>query len=98
MIEDLKVLFTFCLIAVVSAVIRFKSATQAIIDTMLGFIMGYIMYLCLDFTELSAPSKSGMACAVILWSRPLYDTISAFISKEAIKFISKRFGERHDRF
>lgn len=97
MIEDLKVLFTFCIIAVASAVIRFKSATQAIIDAMLGFVMGYTMYLCLDFTDLSAPSKSGMACAVILWSRPLYDMVSTFISKEAIKFIEKRFGVKYDR-
>lgn len=87
MIEDLKVLLTFGLMAVAAAIIRFKTTVQLVIDTILGFVMGYTLFLCLDFTDFSGASKCGMACAAILWSRPLYDAVTVCITK----FLSKIF-------
>lgn len=97
MLEDLKLLLTFFIMALISAIVRFKTFTQAAVDTLLGFSMGYIMFLMLDFTEFSGASKCGFACAAILWSRPLYDAVANFITKYLHRVVDKLLGVANDK-
>ena len=45
MFEDLKIVFTLFVMAVMSAFVRFKSLAGFFTDALLGFLMGYSFYL-----------------------------------------------------
>lgn len=90
MIEDLKTLVVFVLMAIASAYIHYKGFFQATVDALLAFCMGYTMYLLLDYASLSGATRSGISCVVILFSRTLYDWLNDFIRTELTKLIEKR--------
>ncbi len=79
MIDDLKIFILLLIMAILSAIVRAKTLLQAGVDAILGFIMGYSLYLVFDMFEISAPAKAGCACVVVIFSRPLYDAFNKFI-------------------
>ena len=89
MAEDLKTMVLFGLVAIASAYIRFKGFFQASVDAILAFWFGYGVYLALDYATLSGATRSGIACIVILFSRPLYDWINEFIRLRLTRIVEK---------
>ena len=96
MIDDLKTIMLFVLMAIASAYIRSRGFFQATIDAVLAFCMGYIVYLLLDYASLSGATRSGISCVVIMFSRALYDWINDFIRKKLTAYVMKRVG-KNDR-
>lgn len=90
MIDDLKTIVLFMLMAIASAYVHYKGFFQATIDAVLAFCMGYIMYLLLDYAALSGATRSGISCVVILFSRTLYDCFNDFIQTKLSTIIEKR--------
>ncbi len=90
MIDDLKTIVLFMLMAIASAYVHYKGFFQATIDAVLAFCMGYIMYLLLDYAALSGATRSGISCVVILFSRTLYDWFNDFIQTKLSTIIEKR--------
>lgn len=90
MIEDLKTVGVFVLMAIASAYIRYHGFVQATIDAVLAFCMGYITFLVLDYWELSGATRCGLSCVVIMFARPLYDWINNFIRDRLNDFIESK--------
>ncbi len=90
MIDDLKTIVLFMLMAIASAYVHYKGFFQATLDAVLAFCMGYIMYLLLDYAALSGATRSGISCVVILFSRTLYDWFNDFIQTKLSTIIEKR--------
>lgn len=94
MIEDLKTIVLFVLMAIASAYIHYKGFFQATLDAVLAFCMGYSMYLLLDYVSLSisGATRSGISCVVILFSRTLYDWINNFIQTKLSGILEKKIN------
>lgn len=90
MIDDLKTIVLFMLMAIASAYVHYKGFFQATIDAVLAFCMGYAMYLLLDYAALSGATRSGISCVVMLFSRTLYDWFNDFIQTKLSTIIEKR--------
>lgn len=90
MIEDIKVVLFLIAAAIASAIIRFKSLTQLLIDAVLGFLMGYSFYLLLGFWVADGATRSGFCGIIILCSRPLYDWANAFIKTKLSSLIESK--------
>ncbi|HCU58447.1 MAG TPA: hypothetical protein DIC64_00515 [Alphaproteobacteria bacterium] len=90
MINDIKVVLFLIAAAIASAIIRFKSLTQLLIDAVLGFVMGYSFYLLLGFWVADGATRSGFCGIIILCSRPLYDWANAFILNKLTDLIEKK--------
>ncbi|MBQ8677432.1 MAG: hypothetical protein IJ529_03050 [Alphaproteobacteria bacterium] len=95
MINDLKILTLLAGMAILSAIVRAKNFAQACIDAVLGFIMGYSLYLVFDMFDISEPAKCGCACVVVIFARPLYDTLNNFIVLRLCNLITARI-EKHE--
>lgn len=90
MINDIKVVLFLIAAAIASAIVRFKSLTQLLIDAVLGFLMGYSFYLLLGFWVADGATRSGFCGIIILCSRPLYDWANAFILNKLTDLIEKK--------
>lgn len=90
MIDDIKIILFLLLMAISSAVIRFKSYAQFCIDALLGFVMGYSFYLLLGMWIEDGATRSGFVGLIILCSRPLYNWAEAFIREKLSSFIENR--------
>ena len=90
MIEDLKIIGLLLIMALLSALVRAKTLLQAGVDAVLGFIMGYSLYLVFDMFDISAPAKAGCACVVVIFSRPLYDAVNKFIIARLFSLLEER--------
>lgn len=77
--NDFKIVLMLAGMAIVSALIRFKTLTQLFIDAILGFTMGYSFYLLLGLWIPDGATRSGFCGLIILCSRPLYDWANNFI-------------------
>lgn len=88
--EDMKIVLTFVVLAVVSALIRFKTFTSMCIDAALAFIMGYTIYLALGYFMMSGEVRAGISGIVVLFSRPLYDLINRIIATKLEKWLEKK--------
>lgn len=93
MIDDLKILAFLIMMAVVSALVRFKNFVQFFIDAALGFSMGYSFYLILGLWVEDGATRSGFVGLLILCSRTLYDCIDKFIRTKLSKLLEKRIGK-----
>ena len=90
MIDDIKIILFLLLMAISSAVIRFKSYTQFCIDALLGFVMGYSFYLLLGMWIVDGATRSGFVGLIILCSRPLYNWAEVFIREKLSSYIESR--------
>ena len=90
MIEDLKIIGLLVIMAVLSALVRAKTLLQTGVDAVLGFIMGYSLYLVFDMFEISSPAKAGCACVVVIFSRPLYDAFNRFIISRLFSLLEEK--------
>ena len=65
-------------------------------DSVLGFLMGTISYHLLSYYSITDEVRCGFTGAIILFARPLYDTIEKFITEKltdcltSLKSISKK--------
>lgn len=89
-IEDLKILGFLIMMAIVSALVRFKNVVQFFIDAALGFAMGYSFYLLLGKWIEEGATRSGFVGLVILCSRPLYDWADRFIRTKLTNLLEKK--------
>lgn len=94
-LEDLKIMIMLVVLAILSALVRFKTFTQMCIDAILGFVMGYSVYLALDYFMLSGEARSGIAGIVIMISRPLYDFLNRIVMNKLEQWLDVRIG-KHD--
>lgn len=86
---EIKVLLMFLGLSLLSAVVRFKTLIGACLDTILGFLMGCTGYNLLSFWELGDEFRCGCVGVIILFARPLYDTIEKFISNKLCDLADK---------
>lgn len=101
MINDLKIIFFLMGMAVVSSLVRMKNYTtykikNFCIDSILGFVMGYSCYLLLSQWISDGATRAGFTGMVVLWSRPIYDWVEQFITKELSKVIVKKISDKSD--
>ena len=101
MINDLKIIFFLMGMAVVSSLVRMKNYTtykikNFCIDSILGFVMGYSCYLLLSQWISDGATRAGFTGMVVLWSRPIYDWVEQFITKELSKVIIKKISDKSD--
>ena len=90
MIDDLKIVLFLIGMAVVSAMVRFKSIVQFFVDAALGFAMGYSFYLLLGMWIEDGATRSGFVGILILCSRPIYDWMNNFIRTKLTKMIERK--------
>lgn len=100
MINDLKIVIFLIGMAIVSSLIRMKNYTtyklkNFCIDSILGFVMGYSCYLLLTQWVSDGATRAGFTGMVVLWSRPLYDWVEQFITKELSKVIVKKISDKN---
>lgn len=96
MFEDVKIMLTLFLMAVMSAIVRFKTMAQFFTDALLGFLMGYSFYLLLGMWVDDGATRSGFCGIIILCSRPLYDWLNNFI-KNKLNSIVDTFLEKEKK-
>lgn len=96
MFEDLKIILTLFVMALMSAFIRFKTMTQFFTDALLGFLMGYSFYMLLSLWIDEGATRSGFCGIIILCSRPLYDWLNCFI-KNKLNSIVDTFVEKEKK-
>lgn len=101
MINDFKIILFLIGTAVVSSLVRMKNYTtykmkNFCIDSILGFVMGYSCYLLLSQWISDGATRAGFTGMVVLWSRPIYDWVEQFISKELSKIIAKKITDKKD--
>lgn len=89
-IDDLKIVLFLIGMAIVSALVRFRSVVQFFIDATLGFAMGYSFYLLLGLWIEDGATRSGFVGLLILCSRPLYDCMDKFIKTKLSKLLEKK--------
>lgn len=92
MIEDLKILILLAGMAILSAIVRAKSFIQVCVDAILGFIMGYSLYLVFDMFDISDPAKAGCSCVVVIFARPIYDAFNSFIVHRLFNLLVQKVG------
>ncbi len=80
--EELKLWCTFLGLAVLSAIVRYRTFIGAVLDAVLGFTMGIISFHLLSYWSLTDEVRCGFTGAIILFARPLYDTIEKFITEK----------------
>ena len=90
MIEDLKIVFTLFVMAMMSAFVRFKSLAGFFTDASLGFLMGYSFYLLLGLWVEDGATRSGFCGIIILCSRPLYDWLNVFIRDKLTEIVERK--------
>lgn len=95
--EDLKIFSFICVAAVISAVIRFKTLIQMIIDSLLGFLAGISSYKLLGLWIVDGDIRAGIVGIIIMYCRPLYDWTNSFIQNNLTKLIFHKIGDRNDR-
>lgn len=57
--------------------------------------MGYSCYLLLTQWVSDGATRAGFTGMVVLWSRPLYDWVEQFITKELSKVIVKKISDKN---
>ena len=80
--EEVKLWITFMCLAVRSAIVRYRTFIGAVMDSVLGFLMGTISYHLLSYYSITDEVRCGFTGAIILFARPLYDTIEKFITEK----------------
>lgn len=90
MFEDLKIVFTLFVMAMMSAFVRFKSLAGFFTDALLGFLMGYSFYLLLGLWVEDGATRSGFCGIIILCSRPLYDWLNVFIKDKLTEIVERK--------
>lgn len=90
MIDDIKIVFFLIGMAILSAIVRFKTFAGFLVDAALGFAMGYSFYLLLGLWIEDGAVRSGVVGLVILCSRPLYDCAEKFIKDRLEQIIEKK--------
>lgn len=101
MINDLKIIIFLIGMAIVSSLIRMKNYTtyklkNFCIDSILGFVMGYSCYLLLSHWIEDEATRAGFTGMVVLWSKPIYDWVEQFITKELSKVIIKKITNKDE--
>lgn len=90
MIDDLKIIGFLVIMAIISAIVRFKNFVQFFIDAVLGFSMGWSFYLLLGLWINDGATRSGFVGLVILCSRPLYEFANRFIKTKLEQLLEKK--------
>jgi len=90
MIDDLKIIGFLVMMAIISAIVRFKNFVQFFIDAVLGFSMGWSFYLLLGLWINDGATRSGFVGLVILCSRPLYDFANRFIKTKLEQLLENK--------
>lgn len=80
--EEVKLWVTFLGLAVLSAIVRYRTFIGAVLDSVLGFLMGTISFHLLSYWDITDEVRCGFTGAIILFARPLYDTIEKFITEK----------------
>jgi len=80
--EEIKLWCTLLGMAVLSAIVRYRTFIGAVMDAVLGFTMGIISFHLLSYWSLTDEVRCGFTGAIILFARPLYDTIEKFITEK----------------
>lgn len=101
MINDLKIIIFLIWVALMSSLVRMKNYTSYktknfCIDSILGFVMGYSCYLLLGQWVTDGATRAGFTGMVVLWSRPIYDWVEQFVTKELSKVIIKKVSNKED--
>ena len=89
-IDDLKILGFLIMMAIVSALVRFKNFVQFFLDAALGFAMGYSFYLLLGMWIEDGATRSGFVGILILCSRPIYDWLNNFIKNKLTGLLERK--------
>lgn len=92
--EELKLWCTFLGLAVLSAIVRYRTFIGAVMDAVLGFTMGIISFHLLSYWSLTDEVRCGFTGAIILFARPLYDTIERFITEKLTDTLTSMKGRR----
>lgn len=92
--EELKLWCTFLGLAVLSAIVRYRTFIGAVLDAVLGFTMGIISFHLLSYWSLTDEVRCGFTGAIILFARPLYDTIEKFITEKLADTLTSMKGRR----
>lgn len=92
--EELKLWCTFLGIAVLSAIVRYRTFLGAVMDAVLGFTMGIISFHLLSYWSLTDEVRCGFTGAIILFARPLYDTIEKFITEKLTDTLTSMKGQK----
>lgn len=92
--EELKLWCTFLGLAVLSAIVRYRTFIGAVLDAVLGFTMGIISFHLLSYWSLTDEVRCGFTGAIILFARPLYDTIEKFITEKLTDTLTSMKGRR----
>lgn len=92
--EEIKLWCTFLGLAVLSAIVRYRTFLGAVLDAVLGFTMGIISFHLLSYWSLTDEVRCGFTGAIILFARPLYDTIEKFITEKLADTLTSMKGRR----
>ena len=92
--EELKLWCTFLGLAVLSAIVRYRTFIGAVLAAVLGFTMGIISFHLLSYWSLTDEVRCGFTGAIILFARPLYDTIEKFITEKLTDTLTSMKGRR----
>lgn len=92
--EELKLWCTFIGLAVLSAIVRYRTFLGAVMDAVLGFTMGIISFHLLSYWSLTDEVRCGFTGAIILFARPLYDTIEKFITEKLADTLTSMKGQK----
>lgn len=92
--EELKLWCTFIGLAVLSAIVRYRTFLGAVMDAVLGFTMGIISFHLLSYWSLTDEVRCGFTGAIILFARPLYDTIEKFITEKLTDTLTSMKGQK----
>lgn len=92
--EEIKLWCTFLGLAVLSAIVRYRTFIGAVLDAVLGFTMGIVSFHLLSYWNLTDEVRCGFTGAIILFARPLYDTIEKFITEKLADTLTSMKGRR----
>jgi hypothetical protein len=92
--EELKLWCTFLGLAVLSAIVRYRTFIGAVLDAVLGFTMGIVSFHLLSYWSLTDEVRCGFTGAIILFARPLYDTIERFITEKLTDTLTSMKGQK----
>lgn len=92
--EEIKLWCTFLGLAVLSAIVRYRTFIGAVLDAVLGFTMGIISFHLLSYWSLTDEVRCGFTGAIILFARPLYDTIEKFITEKLTDTLTSMKGQK----
>lgn len=85
--EEVKLWIMFMCLSVLSAIVRYRTFIGAVMDSVLGFLMGTISYHLLSYYSITDEVRCGFTGAIILFARPLYDTIEKFITERLTDYL-----------